>query len=57
MTNLPATVRGWRGQLASIDATHRVHARAPRHLAIPATWPWTPATTAWTRIQALPHAP
>jgi hypothetical protein len=27
VTNLPATVRGWRGQLAYIDATHRVHAR------------------------------
>ena len=29
-----------------------------RHLAIPATWPWATAiTTAWHRIQALPHAP
>ena len=27
VTNLPATVRGWRGQLAYIDAAHRVHAR------------------------------
>jgi Transposase DDE domain group 1 len=27
VTNLPATVRGWRGQLAYIDVTHRVHAR------------------------------
>jgi hypothetical protein len=27
VTNLPATVRGWRGQLAYLDATHRVHAR------------------------------
>jgi len=131
VTNLPATVRGWRSQLAYIDAAHRVHARVEdrirtgkdcglgrlpsysltanaawltasltaatlltwlqlltldgnlakaepktlryrilhtaarltrgqrrRHLAIPATWPWTSAiTTAWTRIQALPHAP
>ena len=131
VTNLPATVRGWRGQLAYIDAAHRVHARVEdrirtgkdtglgrfpsqslaansawltasliaagllawlqllaldgdlakaepktlryrilhtaarltrgqrrRHLAIPAIWPWARAiTTAWTRIQALPHAP
>jgi hypothetical protein len=28
VTNLPATTRGWRGQLAYIDAAHRVHARA-----------------------------
>ena len=27
VSNLPATVRGWRGQLAYIDAAHRVHAR------------------------------
>jgi hypothetical protein len=27
VTNLPATLRGWRGQLAYIDAAHRVHAR------------------------------
>jgi len=27
VTNLPASVRGWRGQLAYIDAAHRVHAR------------------------------
>jgi len=27
VTNLPTTVRGWRGQLAYIDAAHRVHAR------------------------------
>jgi hypothetical protein len=27
MTNLPRQVRGWRGQLAYIDAAHRVHAR------------------------------
>ena len=27
VTNLPATVRGWRSQLAYIDAAHRVHAR------------------------------
>ena len=26
-SNLPVTVRGWRGQLAYIDAAHRVHAR------------------------------
>jgi len=27
VTNLPRHVRGWRGQLAYIDAAHRVHAR------------------------------
>jgi hypothetical protein len=27
VTNLPARTRGWRGQLAYIDAAHRVHAR------------------------------
>jgi Transposase DDE domain group 1 len=27
VTNLPRQVRGWRGQLAYIDAAHRVHAR------------------------------
>jgi hypothetical protein len=27
VTNLPPTVRGWRGQLAYLDAAHRVHAR------------------------------
>jgi hypothetical protein len=27
VTNLSATMRGWRGQLAYIDAAHRVHAR------------------------------
>jgi hypothetical protein len=27
VTNLPATVRGWRGQLAYTGVTHRVHAR------------------------------
>ena len=27
VTNLPAAVRGWRGQVAYIDAAHRVHAR------------------------------
>ena len=27
VTNLPGTTRGWRGQLAYIDAGHRVHAR------------------------------
>jgi hypothetical protein len=27
VTNLPAAVRGWRGQLAYLDAAHRVHAR------------------------------
>jgi hypothetical protein len=27
VTNLPVTLRGWRGQLAYIDAAHRVHAR------------------------------
>ena len=27
MSNLPDTLRGWRGQLAYIDAAHRVHAR------------------------------
>jgi hypothetical protein len=27
-TNLPERTRGWRGQLAYIDAAHRVHARA-----------------------------
>ncbi|MGH3272774.1 MAG: transposase [Streptosporangiaceae bacterium] len=27
VTNLPAAVRGWRAQLAYIDAAHRVHAR------------------------------
>jgi len=27
VSNLPVTVRGWRGQLAYIDAAHRVHAR------------------------------
>jgi Transposase DDE domain group 1 len=27
VTNLPGTTRGWRGQLAYIDAAHRVHAR------------------------------
>jgi len=27
VTNLPASTRGWRGQLAYIDAAHRVHAR------------------------------
>jgi hypothetical protein len=27
VTSLPATTRGWRGQLAYIDAAHRVHAR------------------------------
>jgi hypothetical protein len=27
VTNLPAQTRGWRGQLAYIDAAHRVHAR------------------------------
>ena len=27
VTNLPATVRGWRANLAYIDAAHRVHAR------------------------------
>ena len=27
LTNLPAPTRGWRGQLAHIDAAHRVHAR------------------------------
>jgi len=27
VTNLPATTRGWRGQVAYIDAGHRVHAR------------------------------
>jgi hypothetical protein len=27
VTNLPARLRGWRGQLAYIDAAHRVHAR------------------------------
>jgi hypothetical protein len=27
VTNLPATLRGWRSQLAYIDAAHRVHAR------------------------------
>ena len=27
VANLPVTVRGWRGQLAYIDAAHRVHAR------------------------------
>jgi len=26
-TNLPASRRGWRSQLACIDAAHRVHAR------------------------------
>ena len=27
VSNLPVTVRGWRGKLAYIDAAHRVHAR------------------------------
>jgi len=27
VTNLPRQIRGWRGQLAYIDAAHRVHAR------------------------------
>ncbi len=27
MTNLPASLRGWRANLAYIDAAHRVHAR------------------------------
>jgi hypothetical protein len=27
VTNLPRQVRGWRGQLAYIDAAHRIHAR------------------------------
>jgi Transposase DDE domain group 1 len=27
VTNLPAAMRGWRGQLAYLDAAHRVHAR------------------------------
>jgi len=27
VTNLPLSLRGWRGQLAYIDAAHRVHAR------------------------------
>jgi hypothetical protein len=27
VTNLPATIKGWRGQNAYIDAAHRVHAR------------------------------
>jgi Transposase DDE domain group 1 len=27
VTNLPAALRGWRGQMAYIDAAHRVHAR------------------------------
>ena len=27
VSNLPASMRGWRGQLAYIDAAHRVHAR------------------------------
>jgi len=27
VTNLPARLRGWRGQLAYIDAAHKVHAR------------------------------
>ena len=27
VTNLPVRTRGWRGQLAYIDAAHRVHAR------------------------------
>src|SRR5215471_6077751 len=27
VTNLPATTKGWRGQNAYIDASHRVHAR------------------------------
>jgi Transposase DDE domain group 1 len=27
VTNLPASTRGWRGQVAYIDAAHRVHAR------------------------------
>jgi hypothetical protein len=27
VSNLPASVRGWRGQLAYVDAAHRVHAR------------------------------
>jgi hypothetical protein len=27
VTNLPESTRGWRGQLAYIDAAHRVHAR------------------------------
>ncbi len=27
VTNLPASAKGWRGQLAYIDAAHRVHAR------------------------------
>jgi hypothetical protein len=27
LTNLPGSIRGWRGQLAYIDAAHRVHAR------------------------------
>ena len=27
VSNLPVTVRGWRGQMAYIDAAHRVHAR------------------------------
>jgi Transposase DDE domain group 1 len=27
VTNVPATLRGWRSQLAYIDAAHRVHAR------------------------------
>jgi hypothetical protein len=27
VSNVPATLRGWRAQLAYIDAAHRVHAR------------------------------
>ena len=40
MTNLPPTVRGWRGQLAYIDAAHRVHARVEDRIRTGKTAGW-----------------
>jgi hypothetical protein len=41
-TNLPAETKGWRGQCAYIDASHRVHARRHRVGGTPSS-----PTTAW----------
>jgi hypothetical protein len=41
VTNLPASLRGWRAQPAYIDAAHRVHARMqPEQVAVrnPGEW-------------------
>ena len=66
--NLPERTTGWRGQLAHIDATHRVHARVeddragkntrigklPSHaFALNQAWLAAAALLAWLRLLAL----